>query len=99
MRTSRSECGNLSGCSTRVSNAENSAVFAPMPSASVITATAVNPGDLRSWRKAKRMSFNMEVLQLSGSFGSQGNDRINTRGAPRRHPAGDQRDDYEREQG
>jgi hypothetical protein len=28
------------------------AVFAPMPNASVRTAMSVNPGDLRSWRRA-----------------------------------------------
>src|SRR6266550_1118860 len=33
------------------------AVFAPIPSASVRTATRVNPGDLRSWRKANLKSF------------------------------------------
>src|SRR6266545_1716220 len=32
----------------------NSAVLAPMPSASVITATAVKPGFFSSWRKAER---------------------------------------------
>ncbi len=30
------------------------AVLAPMPSASVITATAAKPGLLRSWRRLKR---------------------------------------------
>src|SRR6266496_572400 len=33
------------------------AVFNPMPSTSVRTATKVNPGDLRSWRKANLRSF------------------------------------------
>src|SRR5437867_4757623 len=33
------------------------AVFAPMPSAKVSTATAVKPGFFKSWRKAKRRSF------------------------------------------
>src|SRR6266550_9578721 len=33
------------------------AVFIPMPRASVITASDVNPGDLRSWRRANRRSF------------------------------------------
>src|SRR5258707_12143743 len=33
------------------------AVFAPMPSASVSTATAVKPGFFSNWRKAKRRSF------------------------------------------
>jgi hypothetical protein len=34
------------------------AVLAPMPSASVINAISVNPGDLRSMRRPKRMSWN-----------------------------------------
>ena len=42
------------------------AVFAPMPSASVRTAMKVKPGDLRSWRKAKRKSF---IISL-GNFHS-----------------------------
>src|SRR5213596_775915 len=33
------------------------AVVAPMPSASVSTATAVKPGFFSNWRKAKRRSF------------------------------------------
>src|SRR6266496_5981712 len=33
------------------------AALAPMPSASVMTTTAVNPGDLRSWRRANLRSF------------------------------------------
>jgi len=33
------------------------AVFAPMPSASVSTATAVKPGFFRSWRKANLISL------------------------------------------
>src|SRR5438270_11185794 len=33
------------------------AVFAPIPSASVRTATKVNPGDLRSWRRANLRSL------------------------------------------
>src|SRR5262249_21383485 len=71
-RTSRSACGNVSGCSTNVLNALKSAVFAPIPSASVTTATRVNPGDLRSWRKANLRSFI--------SFCAQGLNRIDVRG-------------------
>ena len=36
------------------------AVFAPIPSARVSTATAVKPGFFSSWRKAKRRSLNIE---------------------------------------
>jgi hypothetical protein len=35
-----------------------------MPRARVITATKVKPGDLRSWRKAKRRSLIMFLLGL-----------------------------------
>ena len=35
----------------------NMAVFAPMPSASVSTATAVKPGFFSNWRKANFKSF------------------------------------------
>src|SRR5262245_44075997 len=66
------------------------AALAPMPSASVMITTNVNPGDLRSWRKAKRMSFSMEV-----SFRSQRDDWIDPRRAARRHAAGDQSDEYQ----
>ena len=49
--------GNGSGRNNALSTTEKIAVFAPMPSASVRTATRVNPGDLRSWRKASFKSF------------------------------------------
>src|SRR6478736_2877328 len=75
------------------------AVFAPIPSASVKIATDVNPGDLRSWRRAKRMSFNMEVIRSSRSFGSQRDDRIDTRGAASWHAAGNQGDEHQRNYG
>src|SRR5215469_15288908 len=39
----------------------NMVVFAPIPRASVSSASAVNPGDLRSIRKPKRASFSMGV--------------------------------------
>src|SRR3954462_8329544 len=52
MRTRRSDCGNVSGCSTNVLKVENSAVFAPMPRARVRTATAVKPGVLQRDRMA-----------------------------------------------
>src|ERR1041385_1901847 len=67
-------------------------VFSPMPSASVRTATRVNPGDLRSWRRAKQMSVNIKVIRPSDSFGSQRNDRIDARGTAGWHAAGNQRD-------
>src|SRR4029450_11412755 len=56
-----------------------------MPSESVMITTNVNPGDLRSWRRAKRTSFNMEV-----SFGSKRDDRIDPCGTSGWHAAGDQ---------
>src|SRR4029077_15275800 len=68
-RKSRSACGNVSGCSTNVLNALKSALFAPIPSASVTTAINVNPGDFRSWERANLISFI--------SFGAQRLDWIN----------------------
>src|SRR5262245_53884509 len=70
------------------------AALAPMPSARVTITTNVNPGDLRSWRRAKQISFNMEV-----SFGSQRDNWIHTRGTTSRHAAGDQRYEHERNYG
>src|SRR4029453_6391474 len=55
------------------------AVFRPIPSASVMTAINVKPGDLRSWRRANFKSFI--------SFGTQGDYRIDARGAQRRNEA------------
>jgi hypothetical protein len=42
----------------------NSAVLAPMPSASESTVMMVNAGDLASWRTAKRRSESMGKLVL-----------------------------------
>src|SRR5918996_6625873 len=53
------------------------AVFIPMPMASVMTASNVNPGDLRSWRRANRRSFM--------SFSAQGVDWIDQCRASRRN--------------
>ena len=57
-------------------------VFSPMPSASVRTATRVNPGDLRSWRRAN--------LRLFILFGAQRFNRIDLGGAPRWQQTRDQ---------
>src|SRR5215510_6394693 len=75
------------------------AALAPMPSARVMITTNVNPGDLRSCRRAKRMSFNMEVIRSSGSFGSQRDDWIDARSAAGWHAARDQSDEYQRNYG
>src|SRR5439155_6160308 len=58
------------------------AVFRPMPSASVRTATKVNPGDLRSWRSAKLRSFI--------SFGAERDHRIDVAGTTGGDETGDQ---------
>src|SRR5438477_5887730 len=55
------------------------AVFAPMPSARVSTATAVKPGFFTSWRKANLRSLITQRLH-----------RIDLRRAPGRQPAGQQ---------
>src|SRR6266478_7481538 len=57
------------------------AVFAPMPRASVSTATAVKPGFFSNWRKANLMSFITQRLN-----------RIDLRGPARGQPAGEKRD-------
>src|SRR5579872_348961 len=49
--TRRSESLNGKGCSSTPFNTEKMAVFAPIPSASAETATAVNPGFLRRTRR------------------------------------------------
>src|SRR6266446_7290373 len=53
------------------------AVFAPMPSASVSTATAVKPGFFSNWRKANLRSFMAQRLH-----------RIDSRCTTRRQVAG-----------
>src|SRR5206468_12056393 len=60
-----------------------------MPSASVRTATRVNPGELRSWRKASFRSFI--------SFCSQRHDWINARCAACRYPRSQERRDEEKQ--
>src|SRR4029077_20113266 len=69
----RSASGYGSGRSRTALTMLNIAVFAPMLSASVKTATRVNPGDLRSWRRA-----NLKSLIL---FCAQRDDRIDACGA------------------
>src|SRR6266436_490000 len=45
------------------------AAFAPIPSASVSTATAVKPGFLNNWRQAKRRSFIETIGEGRGARG------------------------------
>src|SRR5437667_8792358 len=61
------------------STALKMAVFAPMPSANVSTATAVKPGFFSSWRKANFRSFITQCLH-----------RIDFRCAAGGQPAGEQ---------
>src|SRR5256885_5613267 len=61
------------------------AVFAPMPSASVSTATAVKPGFFSNWRKANLRSFIAQRLN-----------RIDSTCSPGRPPASEDRDNQER---
>src|SRR5439155_1305903 len=62
------------------------AVFAPIPSASVSTATAVKPGFLTSWRMANLKSFITKRLH-----------RIDPRRAARRQPARQQCDQEQKQ--
>src|SRR3954464_15613568 len=57
------------------------ALFTPIPSARVRTATNVKPGDFRSCRKAKRKSFMIWSHVASPSFGAESDNRIDARGA------------------
>src|SRR6266480_2222129 len=95
----RSASGYGSGRSKTALTMLKIAVFAPIPRASVKIAMAENAGLLTSCRRAKRMSFNMEVIRPSGSFGSQGDDWIYTCSAAGWHTAGDQRDCQKRKHG
>src|SRR2546427_5508646 len=90
MDTWASSCGFRIGTdrSLSVLITEKLAVFAPMPSASVSTATAVKPGFFRSWRRANLRSFMARCLY--------GIDFCST---PRGQPAGDQRCDAQRNRG
>src|SRR4029077_4000211 len=81
----RSASGYGSGRSRTALTMLNIAVFAPIPSASVRTATRVNPGDLRSWRRA-----NLRSLIL---FCAQRDYRIDAYGAAGRYKTGKQSGD------
>src|SRR6185295_923981 len=63
-KTSRDESRNGSGASNIARTTLKIAVLAPMPSASVMMATAVKPGDRRSPRHAKRTSFMLASLVI-----------------------------------
>src|SRR5437016_3841906 len=70
--------------------------FAPRQIATVASAVIVNPGALRSWRRAKRMSANMEASRSSGSLVTKSSHRIDTRRAARGNET--RRSGHEREQ-
>src|SRR6185312_16389705 len=78
-QTNRSDSGYASGRNSTASTTLKMAVFAPMPSASVSTATAVKPGFFSNWRKANLRSFMAQRLH-----------RIEFCGAASRQPAGQQ---------
>src|SRR6476660_3856623 len=79
---------------------EKIAVFSPIPSARVTTAMTVNPGDLRSCRNAKRISFMIAVsLKVLLSFCAQRDDWIDARVAAGWHAAGDQGNEHQRNYG
>src|SRR5467141_2330642 len=75
--TSRSATGNGNGRNKTPFTTLKMAVFAPMPSASVSTATAVKPGFFSNWRKANLRSFMAQRLH-----------RIDSRCTTRRQVAG-----------
>src|SRR6266540_1977746 len=73
--TSRSGSGYGSGLSNTPLMMLKIAVFAPMPSASVSTATAVKPGFFNSWRKANLRSFITKRHHRINSCGTAGRDK------------------------
>src|SRR5438034_2680088 len=82
---SRSGSGNESGRNKTALTTLKMAVFAPMPSASVSTATAVKPGFFSNWRMANLRSFTQRLH------------RIHARGTARGQPAGEQRHEPEQQ--
>src|SRR5215472_12887815 len=83
MLTSCSACGYGKGSKSVASTTVKIAVVAPIPSAIVVTAVKVNPGDFQSWRRANLRSFM--------SFGAQCLNWINVRRTPGREQTCDQR--------
>src|SRR6266516_2959447 len=90
---SRSGSGNESGRSKTALTTLKMAVFAPMPSASVSTATAVKLGFFNNWRQANLRSFIVQTrLKLSrtmtleqfGDFGMPAPGGPGQRRGPRR---------------
>src|SRR5215469_6927751 len=83
MLTSCSACGYGKGSKSVASTTVKVAVVPPIPSAIVITAVKVNPGDFQSWRRANLRSFM--------SLGAQCLNWINLCGTPGREQTCDQR--------
>src|SRR5881392_1092057 len=75
-QTSCPDAGYGSGRSSTAFTTLKMAVFAPMPSARVSTATAVKPGFFSSWRKANLRSFITQSLhRIDLCSASSGNPR------------------------
>src|SRR5436309_10996232 len=87
VRICRTRSGSWNGSPLRKRSLINEkiAVLRPIPSASVRTATRVNPGDLRTWRRANFRSFI--------SFGAERYRRIDATRATCWDEAGNQRHD------
>src|SRR5690348_2280718 len=83
--TSRLGARNGSGRRRTASTTEKIAVFAPIPSARVSTATAANTGDLRRERKAYRTSW--EIPFMIPSLFPQGRHGRGLRGPASRQEA------------
>src|ERR1041385_5007854 len=71
VRICRTRSGSWNGSPLRNRSliSEKIAVFSPIPSVSVITASRVNPGDFRNWRSANRKSVIIKKL-LSCRYGA-----------------------------
>ena len=63
MRIKRSGCAYGNGRMSTLSTTVNIAVFAPMPNASVSTASAANPGELRNIRRPNLRSCQKLSMQ------------------------------------
>src|SRR4029077_437063 len=75
----------------------STAVVAPIASAMVRTAIAVNAGCFSSWRRVNRMSLNIKVV-VSPSLLAQGLDRIDACRAPGGEKTGSQRGDRDHDE-
>src|SRR6185437_16000267 len=78
--------GTFTGRSTSAFSTLNTTAFAPIPSASVIIAVRVNPGDLKSFRSVGFRSFGIMLL-CTGAFYPRFRKSLYPRSQTKAHPA------------